>query len=383
MSRRRGFTVVLTIVSVIFALAIAEIGLRTYHRVRYGIAFFTSLPMSREARFQRSPFLVFGPRVNWTVEDRTGNPAWARFDEVGIRLPGPVPAREPGEVRILVLGGSTAENVWNELGIHWPLGLECLLRDEGRQEVRLLNAGMSAFTTEHSLVRYQFDLVDTHPDIVLIMHNVNDLTVTYHAAARGVQIDPNYLVKYGIRDYTGEIDDSDIVFFRVGHALKSRLFPEAPTLLSPERWEYDRHVSEDLFRRNLRLLVHSIEDSGATPVLLTMPRSSDREWLDLVHESGSAGPGLTLLPEAERFFADFDSFNQVVRDLAEAEGLVLVDMARLLDEDSDTFVDMVHYSTDGIRTFSRTLYGQAVRFLPPPTGAVLDRSTRVPCGGVF
>jgi hypothetical protein len=372
----------LILASLVVGFFVAEVGIRAFQFVRDGTAPLAWMPGYRESTFLRSPFLPFGPRVNWNFV-RAGDPAWTRFNSLGLRMPDELPEREPGEVRVLALGGSTTENVWNDLGIHWALVFECMARREGRRDVRVLNAGMSAYSTAHSLVRYQLDLAETKPDIVLVMHNINDLTVSYHSALAGQKIDPNYLVKYGTRGYTGQVDESDIVISRLVNMVRSRVFgPASSRRVFPDSASYDLPEAERIFRRNLVLLIQAIKSSGATPVLLTMPRSDDPRWVELARRGDMAVAGLGLLPEASIFFPDFDRFNDVIRAVAADHGALSVDMAQNLAEEAGTFVDVVHYSTQGVRAFGRELYGAADRFLPPATTAVLERAV-VPCAGVL
>ena len=56
-------------------------------------------------RFPLSPFLVFGPRVNWDVPGREGLPT-AHFNAQGFRSPHPVQPKQPGQLRIITLGMS-------------------------------------------------------------------------------------------------------------------------------------------------------------------------------------------------------------------------------------------------------------------------------------
>jgi hypothetical protein len=372
------------VVACIVTAVAAEVGLRLVQRARYGTSVWTLLPGYRDRVFQRSPFLVFGPRVNWRF-DGSGDPTWRVFNEMGIRLPGPVPPREAGEVRVLAIGGSTTEDATNTEGIHWPLALECILRNQGRTDVRILNAGMSAYTTAHSLVRYQFDLVETDPDVVLIMHNINDLTVLYYAAATLAPVDPNYLVKYGRPEYTGYVDDSDVVLSRVFFAIRNRLWPPATDLLPYPEWrEYEIGELSPIFERNLRTLVRAVTASGASVVLMTMPRTGDPAVVDYTRLLVNS-PGVSLLPAADRFFEDFDGMNEVIREVAASEGVTLVDMATSFISLSDQsgrgnlFLDVVHYSAEGSRTFASTLARFADRWLPPFTGGRIDEATLVSC----
>jgi lysophospholipase L1-like esterase len=347
------------------------------------------IPEGGRQVFPRSPFLVFGPRVNVHFA-RAGRPEWGSFNDMGIRLPFPTPDREPREVRILALGGSTTEGLAADLGkrdvgLHWPLGLECLLRARGRDDVRVLNGAMSAYTTAHSLVRFALDLVETRPDVVLIKHNINDLMVTYRAASLGTTVDPNYLVRYGRKRWTGYIDESDVVTSRVLHSARVRLLGdrEAAALVPHEQWQYDLQRSEHYFRRNLIELIRSVRHSGATPVLLTESRSSDASHVAQARALHGVDVALTLYPVLDQFYRDFDRFNEVIREIAAAERIPLVDVARALPEDNGLFLDVVHHSEEGVRRIAHIVDSLTPTFLPPPTGASLDTRQRVSCDGAF
>lgn len=47
--------------------------------------------------------------------------------------------------------------------------------------MRVYNAAVSAYSTAHSLIRLEFDILQYERDLVIVMHNVNDLTVNYFA----------------------------------------------------------------------------------------------------------------------------------------------------------------------------------------------------------
>jgi lysophospholipase L1-like esterase len=374
--------------SLLFALLLAEVGLRVFQRVNNGIPIMSFLPEGSRHVFPRSPFLVFGPRVNVHFQ-RSGRPEWGDFNEMGIRLPFPTPPREPGEVRILALGGSTTEGLAADLGrrdvgIHWPLAFECLQRSHGRNDVRVLNGAMSAYTTAHSLVRYALDLVETRPDVVFIKHNINDLMVTYRAASLGKATDPNYLVRYGRKRWTGYIDESDIVVSRVLHSARVRLMGDAEERALPwQEWKYDLAPGEHYFRRNLHELVRSVRQSGALPVLLTESRSSDPGHIAQARALAGVDVALTLYPDAPRFYREFDRFNDVVREVAAAERVPLVDVAKALQSDNALFLDVVHHSEAGVRAVARVVDSLAPSFLPKGTGAPLKPAFRVSCEGVL
>lgn len=76
--------------------------------------------------------------------------------------------------RIVCLGGSTTygHNLRPESA--WPAVTERLLRERG-YDVEVINAGMPWYATAHSLANYVLHMRYYEPDVVVVMHGVNDL----------------------------------------------------------------------------------------------------------------------------------------------------------------------------------------------------------------
>lgn len=84
--------------------------------------------------------------------------------------------REPGEARILCLGGSTTEggNAAGRRG-SYPYLLERLLEERTGRAFQVMNAGMSGWTTAEMLTSWFLCLQDFAPDVVVLHEGVNDL----------------------------------------------------------------------------------------------------------------------------------------------------------------------------------------------------------------
>jgi lysophospholipase L1-like esterase len=310
--------------------------------------------------------LVFGPRVDWEIPDKDHAEA-AYFNRQGFRTRETIGAKGEDEFRIIALGGSTTEDAWNEAGIHWPLVLERELHAAGHRHVRVLNAGMSAYSSAHSLVQYEFHIVEFDPDLLLVMHNINDLDVTYFAARLGEPIDSNYAAKYSQRGFTGDVDDDDVVISRLAHSIAAHLAElraPGPTPLP----DYDLREGLRLFHRNLRNLILLARSNGTDVVLLTMPVDRSRDFDPIRLQGTHYGSP----PTREQFLADFERFNREARRVADSEQVALVDMAALMPQEPSYFADSVHYTTAGTEAFGKLLAADpAFRSLlpvPRPTG---------------
>ncbi|MGB0715521.1 MAG: SGNH/GDSL hydrolase family protein [Phycisphaerae bacterium] len=76
--------------------------------------------------------------------------------------------------RVVCLGGSTTWGHHLDRGDSWPYLLEQRLIDAGH-DVEVINAGRHWYTSVHSLTNYVSYVRYLNPDMVVIMHGVNDL----------------------------------------------------------------------------------------------------------------------------------------------------------------------------------------------------------------
>lgn len=361
----------LLIASLLLLLLLAEASLRLYQRLTLGTPIFAVFPDWRVESMAYSPYLAFGPRVNFQAPGKR-RPELARFDERGFRTTEPLWPKPAHELRIVTLGGSTTEDMWNASGRHWPWYLEQGLDSLAARDVRVLNGGMSAYATTHSLIRTAFDVTELQADLLLVMHNINDVTAAYHAIAADTSLDPHYAVKYRSRGYTGLRGEADVVWSRLARFLAGR-FKRSRENTAPLR-DDPAIMAEGarLFQRNLRSIVAVARAHGIRPVLLTMPFSRSLRRFETT-KSGQVRIGsvdIGKLPSSEQFFRDLENYNRATVALGDTLDVTVVDMAALAPWSEDLFVDTVHLSDAGSARFGRTLVSALAPQLWPGTAAI-------------
>jgi hypothetical protein len=99
-----------------------------------------------------------------------------------------------GVIRIFVIGGSTVycdripyesshvRRLEKTLASHYP-----------DHTIEVLNAGNHWHTTQHSLIKYLFKIKEYEPDLIILLHTINDLYRSFSAAdwARGDRSSPS------------------------------------------------------------------------------------------------------------------------------------------------------------------------------------------------
>lgn len=181
------------IISIVLPLIAAEIGIRVLMLLVYGRRYYYSLfsylmvdhpvygyTFRANTNFRSLPFLVFdrsGFRAGKTrlldfVENRSQRNEF-HVNALGFRGPKFDPQQKRGRLRIFCSGGSTTAGDYVDDHETWPAQLESKLRSEGL-EVEVINAGVQGWYSYQERLRFEGEIIDYAPDIVLFHQGWND-----------------------------------------------------------------------------------------------------------------------------------------------------------------------------------------------------------------
>lgn len=271
--------------------------------------------------------------------------------------------KESGEYRIFALGGSTTEDIQNGQNIHYCGEANKIFEQEFlNNKVRCINAGKSAFTSLHSLVRLQSDILPFKPDLITVMHNINDLTVNLYPFDGRY----NYGNKYLTDKYAPIVDNQGFMWqflskFKAFSYLDNKISKVRKLIGSrpvhtlsdgqvvPGDTEFVSEPIElpfkEIFRSNLRSIAAIGKANGVKVVFLTQPAVfSDEKYFKSFAYSG----GLSY-PQPDEFKRVFEEYNQVIKEVARDTNSPLIDLYALVGHNEQYFVDVVHTSPDGVR----------------------------------
>lgn len=305
----------LVAVSLLFCFLLLELGARTYSW-HLGKGFW-----SRPHAFDSPFFVTYDPPMPYFE----GAEAVFRH---GVHLAIRKPA---GELRVICLGGSTTVNVAVAPEENYTALAEAALRKElpGRP-LRVLEAGGDAFATSHSVVNFALRLSALQPDVVTLLHNINDLTAQHF----GDRLTPDYANKYLddaflAYEHRGGLGGAVLRSSRALQMLKWRVSLLKQVFESSSRRGRVANPEDGraAFRRNLVSFVALARAHGAVPVLITQ-----------AHRAG----------EAEAFGGEFLAYNDLVREVAASTGTLLADAAPALSGRPEFFVDDVHMNAAGL-----------------------------------
>ena len=267
----------------------------------------------------------------------------------GFRGGEPAIPKPKGLFRVVLLGGSTSFDP--ELRYEDTYGRQLELELGKALAPRLAEvqcAAVSAYNSEHSLIRYAADAIDLDPDVVLVMDSVNDVYLNSFRPFRrdyGTYpgVGPQHLHQ-GFRDRTRLVDT-------IGFFMRYVMFSD---FRRPDDFRADDVVPDpEPFVRNLRSIVVLGRSRGQRVVLCTLPhrfRLDGPEGDRVLGEAalryffnGAPLPGFV-------WFSRYTAvFNDKVRALAAEEGLPVLDFQRDVPPTKELFIDEIHVTPEGAR----------------------------------
>ena len=265
-----------------------------------------------------------------------------RTDSLGFILP--YQRLDSTKNTVVFMGGSTTECrfVQEENRVH-----RCVERD--LKNTSCLNIGNSGNNSMHTMNIFANKILGYDPDVVVLNHNVNDLSIllntgTYHNnhISRSLLLTSSenlfsYKVGYPknwfVRKYIPHISLVLLptTFEGGGNPIDEREFPKGPL-----RDDLDIDSLKIIFKRSLKSLVTYINNWDVKPILMT--QGSCFKHFDIKNIDRYDGYNLDSLHNV---------FNEVVRDISHDMNVELVDAERLMEDNKSFFYDSVHYTDSG------------------------------------
>jgi lysophospholipase L1-like esterase len=285
--------------------------------------------------------------------------------------PGPLfTPKRPGAVRILALGGSTTRNANLPEADRYPAVLERLLRERiPAVPIEVFNGGMDWFTAKHAHINYVTNLREWEPDVVLVMSGINDLCRSF--------TDPDVTI--------GSYNALWSHFYGPSiHGAKPPPFEAyvldraAPYLYSSVEFvryaERDvplsAYVSIDSVRGHLRRLARDAANDGAAVVLMTepslykpamSPEERNALWIGRAYTKSRTGVMAYDYASPESLARAMDAMNMATKDVGQAQGVPVIDLASRIEKSLDNFSDDVHYHPQGARRVAEEVADQLIR----------------------
>lgn len=282
---------------------------------------------------------------------------------------------------IIFFGGSTTECLFLAENERFPYLVGTMLASRNSNApILVANAGKSGNNTWHSVIGLLTKGLPSRPDVVVLMHNVNDLsqltkTGSYHRAPKsraiiqqvfGSSLTPHEPTGIGSRlkhalTATGKVIAPNIIS-RLAHTAQ-----EKKQSASSDEWADFRDVAgsfrfEDAvtdYEDALRLFIYSARSHGISPVLMTQ---FNRLTPD---DSFTRSRFPTNAPfDYETTCGQYARFNDAIRQLAATENVPVIDLERMVAQDSTAIYDDVHLNAAGSRLVADSVSAHLTRIFP-------------------
>lgn len=308
------------------------------------------------------------------------------------------PYHKSRATRIVCLGGSTTWGHHLEREETWPYLLESTLRDQGL-DVEVINAGRHWYTTAHSIANYTTQMRYYHPDIVIIMHGINDLVRSFPAPGEpppewdyGSYQGPmqNVLAGYRASRRDGASQHWHPIQLLDHSAVYRLLFDESrrPRPSETADWPLAALATLDSYCEHLAYLTDLCTRDGVKVVLATQAHVYHRDHLDgipsfettmrEVYMKSADGVMISKSSLAEAM----NAVNRSTIEVADQSGIPVADVEQAVGAAPSRFMDDFHLTAAGnivaANTIERSVLGLiANRPIPEVANADDITSARV------
>jgi lysophospholipase L1-like esterase len=283
-----------------------------------------------------------------------------RIDENGFIMPSKIHAHP--DRTIVFLGGSTTECSYMVEDKRFPYLAGRLIEGKTNLKVNSYNAARSGNDTLHSLNILLNKVIPVKPDIVIMMHNINDLVIlmydkTYWTKnpSRATIEGKNPSFKTVMKDLkeTGHLI-RDLTIPNLYRQLRNLLPVGLGGVYRKDEFKTVRGKKIEIntadlvseFSMNLETFINICRSRKITPVLMTMPSRLQENpdlYIKRFMQRLEDVQGVTY----QDFKQAFDRFNETIREVGARNQVVVIDLAAKIPQEKKYLQDLVHYSDDG------------------------------------
>lgn len=286
------------------------------------------------------PYLNYGLKPNWTRSSDKPNAPKKTSNSLGFRGREVVVPKPEGRYRIACLGGSTTYDDGIGDDDAYPLKLEQALRAAlpGR-DIEVVNCGVPSYTSAETLANLSFRVLDLQPDALVLYEGINDWRVRPYKNFDGAYFHYRKVWDGTTKSY--ESEKSGELAGGINPFIQHRTPPDNGNGL-----ENSKRNGPWTFQRNIQSICGIAKAHGVSVVLVSNVTADSDPYM----------------PPADfaAMVAGIAEHNGVVRDVAQAQGALFVDLAAAWPHGAaipqgGLFVDAVHNNPRGAQLKARII----------------------------
>ena len=262
------------------------------------------------------------------------------------------------DMSLVFIGGSTTECRYVDEEHRFPYLVGVLLEQQTGIKINSYNAARSGNHSLNSLDILLNKVFPIKPDIVVMLENINDLTILLYESSYWNRNSSRSV----IFDINKEIDANFLKVIRDRYipnlAMAMHNFDNTIRLLwksnKKSRDEFahirgkniivDKSAMVEQFEMNLQSFIYLCKARNIIPVIMTMP-SRFKEKPDKIILDAFNNPPLDYF----QFKQIFDLFNKSILKKAQENNIMVIDLAKEIPQENEFMYDIVHYTDKGSR----------------------------------
>ena len=342
------------IVTMTVLLIVCEIVIRTYDAIK-GHSFFDNSHRNILSSKPKGivPFRVFGQ----SLYEKQNDKLFIRSSHNEL-----YPLKKSSDTyRIVCFGGSTTRNShsFKKYGMHYPLLLQNDLNDVYTQKnIEVINVGFEAYSSPHSLIVLHLNVVSWEPDLVIFMHNHNDLTASYWPDFRF-----DYENKYASEYYQPASFYERYTTMNVLFQWSSFYWMVREKLLNIFKGSNDiaknikSYGSEpikdaiDTYKRNVQNFISLSRSVDSKVLLLSQALNKGEKYSDFIPTNKSK----MVWPPHEEYLSHHNLYNNLLLNLSVSNKTYFLDCDAMFNSEPELFIDALHYSNKGVIKLSQII----------------------------
>ena len=271
------------------------------------------------------------------------------------------------DMSIFFLGGSTTECRYVAEDHRFPYLAGVLLEQQTGLKINSYNAARSGNHSLHSLDILLNKVFPLKPDIIVMLHNINDLVVLLYESSYWNPKSSKPI----IFDINKEIDAN---FYKI---IRDRYIPNLAAAMhnfdkSLRSWMksgkknndefakirgkrliFDKSAIVAQFEMNLQSFIYLCKARNIIPVLMTMPSRFKEKPDQIILDTFK---NVTI--EYAQFRELFDLFNKSILKKAQENNIMVIDLAQEIPQENEFMCDIVHYTDTGARKIAGIISGR-------------------------
>jgi hypothetical protein len=332
-----------------------------YRNVKHGI----KSGVQREIRLREHPPLSMLTKIPYDADMKESEGLVQkeysfRVDENGFIEPSK--KYDNPDASIFFLGGSTTECEHMDEKNRFPYIVGELLEENLNKKINSFNGGVSGNNSLHSIDILINKVIPLNPDIVVLMHNINDVVILIYEGSywnKNSSRSPLLYKTFSLYSFVKELKDllvpniwwafKELWRTKVSEAIQDEFAERRGQTLKIDSTKF---INE--FKMNLRMFSNICEARDIVPVLMTQAhrfKINPDDIIKIAIENKLGANGI----EYKEFKMIIDRFNETIREVGKEENVLVIDLEKEIPKEKEYMYDGVHYNDYGSRYASEII----------------------------